>query len=190
MKEIPGIPTYFANEKGEIFSTVKKPVSKNILYPKPYKLVLSGDRGGYLMFSPFINGKQNIRKVHRVILETFVGPCPPGMACSHLDGNRKNNNIDNLEWATTIRNNDMKNIHGTVGCGEKHGGSKIKSEDVPSMIAMRKQGQTYKEIADRFNLTPEQASRIIRNKAWVHIPRAKNNKDSHSNGALYYRAGG
>src|SRR5512135_1179056 len=34
--------------------------------------------------------------VHRAVLEAFSGPCPEGMECRHLDGNRRNNHISNL----------------------------------------------------------------------------------------------
>lgn len=51
--------------------------------------------------------KNKIRKtckVHRLILETFVGPCPPDMECRHLDGNPSNNKLENLKWGTAHEN--------------------------------------------------------------------------------------
>lgn len=52
-----------------------------------------------------------IYKVHRIVLETFVGPCPDGMECDHKDRNRSNNHIENLRWVTKAENqhNTSKN---------------------------------------------------------------------------------
>jgi len=55
---------------------------------------------GYMAVS--LGGKT--RTVHRVILETFVGPCPDGMEGCHNDGDRYNNNVSNLRWDTRYEN--------------------------------------------------------------------------------------
>lgn len=61
-----------------------------------------GDRGGYLRVT--IHGKDY--KVHRLILETFVGICPtPNMQCDHINRNPQDNRLENLRWATPSENN-------------------------------------------------------------------------------------
>lgn len=49
-------------------------------------------------------GAHNTKKVHRLVLETFVGLCPAGMECLHADGNPANNCLDNLRWGTRTDN--------------------------------------------------------------------------------------
>lgn len=39
-------------------------------------------------------------RVHRIILEAFVGECPKGFECDHKDRNRSNNRVENLRWAS------------------------------------------------------------------------------------------
>jgi hypothetical protein len=41
-----------------------------------------------------------VHRVHRLVLETFIGPCPPGLQCCHWDGVRTNNRLMNLRWDT------------------------------------------------------------------------------------------
>ncbi len=50
--------------------------------------------------------------VHRIIIETFIGPCPKGMICRHLDDNPKNNRLENLEWGTYSQNTEDAIING------------------------------------------------------------------------------
>ena len=38
------------------------------------------------------------RTVHQLVLETFIGPRPPGAVASHKDGDVHNNEVSNLEW--------------------------------------------------------------------------------------------
>lgn len=43
--------------------------------------------------------------VHRIILQTFVGPAPIGTEACHKNGDPKDNNIENLRWDTRRENN-------------------------------------------------------------------------------------
>ena len=52
-------------------------------------------------------------KVHRLVLEAFVGPCPPGEEARHLNGIRHDNRLANLAWGTRIENNFDRVLHGT-----------------------------------------------------------------------------
>ncbi len=44
------------------------------------------------------------RTVHSLVLETFTGPCPPGMEALHADDNPGNNRLSNLSWGTRSEN--------------------------------------------------------------------------------------
>lgn len=49
-------------------------------------------------------GKKTFFFLHRLLLQTFVSPCPPGMVCRHLDGNQLNFSLKNLKWGTHSEN--------------------------------------------------------------------------------------
>lgn len=59
------------------------------------------NKAGYLTLGL---SKQNIQKyktVHSLVIEAFKGESPsPNHSVNHIDGDKKNNNIENLEWAT------------------------------------------------------------------------------------------
>ncbi len=59
------------------------------------------------------DGFYRMRYVHQLVLEAFVGPCPSGLECRHLDGNPDNNQLENLRWGTRLENMADKKLHGT-----------------------------------------------------------------------------
>lgn len=56
------------------------------------------NRAGYATVNLYINGARTSRTVHVLVLEAFVGPQPEGYRPCHKDGNKQNNNVNNLHW--------------------------------------------------------------------------------------------
>jgi hypothetical protein len=51
--------------------------------------------------------------VHILLATTFHGPRPEGAEVRHLDGNSRNNHVDNLAWGTRLENMQDVARHGT-----------------------------------------------------------------------------
>jgi hypothetical protein len=70
---------------------------------------------------PILNlGRRAQQFVHRLVLETFVGPRPAGHQAVHGDGDRYNNALTNLRWATRKENEADKRRHGTLLLGARN----------------------------------------------------------------------
>jgi hypothetical protein len=67
-----------------------------------------GNAEGYLSFTVRIDGKKRRFSIHRAVLISFVGPCPEGMECRHLDDDPANNQLSNLCWGTPLENAEDK----------------------------------------------------------------------------------
>lgn len=73
---------------------------------------LSGERllkphivNGYVMVTLCKDSKPFNASVHRLIAEAFIPNPENKETINHIDGNKQNNSIDNLEWATQRENN-------------------------------------------------------------------------------------
>jgi hypothetical protein len=74
---------------------------------------------GHLTVSLCSPGKQMKRLVHRLMLEAFVGPCPPGLEACHYNDDPADNRLENLRWGTRT-----ENILDAVRNGTHHNASK------------------------------------------------------------------
>lgn len=94
MKEHPIHKGYFVTEDGRVFSINRghlKELSRHICR-------------GYKVVSIYINQKQYYKKVHRLVAETYI-PNPDNLPMiNHIDEDKLNNNVDNLEWCTSQYN--------------------------------------------------------------------------------------
>lgn len=56
------------------------------------------NKNGYFQVALNKNGKRKIKYVHKIIANTFLEKT--GMIVNHIDGNKENNNVTNLEWCS------------------------------------------------------------------------------------------
>ncbi len=100
-RDIPGfIGTYQASSLGRVRTLARTRGGLPIVM-KPRENVK-----GYLVFGVVVDGSRRMRFVSRAVLSAFRGnPASPDMHADHLDGDRTNNRLDNLEWVTCTENN-------------------------------------------------------------------------------------
>lgn len=64
------------------------------------------NRNGYLQVLLYINGKGKELKVHRIVAEAFISnPCNKQQV-NHIDEDKSNNEVRNLEWVTSKENSN------------------------------------------------------------------------------------
>lgn len=72
--------------------------------PVPVVVDVNGDR---LVTIHDENGRPHTRPVAELVLESFVGPRPPGHVLRFKDGDRLNCALANLEWASAMTSRDQ-----------------------------------------------------------------------------------
>jgi hypothetical protein len=92
--------------------------------------------------------------VHRIVASAFI-PNPSNKPCiNHKDGNKKNNNISNLEWVTYKENFDHALKNGFIKLYEKNNGANLKysNSQCRDVIKRISNGLTYKEAGKKYNM--------------------------------------
>ncbi len=87
--------------------------NRNVAVPRIRLLRPCAHVDGYLVVDLSRNNKRKRMFVHRLVLMSFVGPCPDQHQVAHGNGNRLDNRLSNLRWATQRENNLDKKLHGT-----------------------------------------------------------------------------
>jgi len=91
-------------------------------------------------------------KVHRLVLEAFVGTCPPEMETMHLNGCRSDNRLENLKWGT-----HEENIDG------------LRTLDVIAIKHGLLLNVTQRQLADYFGVSRGTISDIATGKTWKDV---------------------
>ncbi len=58
------------------------------------------NHSGYLYVCLALDGVQKSKFVHRLVAESFISNVDNALEVNHIDGNKHNNCVDNLEWVT------------------------------------------------------------------------------------------
>ena len=127
---IKGFPNYSVSEQGDIRNNVTSRILTNRNSGK-----------GYFKVTLCYCGKKVEKAVHRIVAETFIPNEFNKPEVNHIDGNKKNNSVNNLEWATRQENmrhlyycldsTEMRRKMGNSRRGERNGVSRkiIRIED-------------------------------------------------------------
>lgn len=107
--------------------------------------------------------------VHRLVLDGFVGACPDGMECRHLNGDRADNRAENLLWGTRKENGEDRVTHGTSDRGEDNGNSRLDESDVCDIRFLLTWGVAKRQIARLFGVGQKTVYDIDIGKTWRHV---------------------
>lgn len=93
---------YFITENGELYSNRKSSRNPDC---KIRQLSPGLNSKGYLTVSIYCQGKLKGYTIHRLVALTFIPNPDNKPQVNHKDGNKLNNHVSNLEWATNDENN-------------------------------------------------------------------------------------
>lgn len=111
------------------------------------------------------NCKLTTYRVHKLVSNAFLGPCPKGMEVRHKNSIESDCKLNNLVYGTKRRNQFDRNGNGTTQLGYANSKSKITIQIVIAIRRLRNK-RTQDEIAELFHISPSHVSRIQLYKVW------------------------
>ena len=132
---------------------------------KPRKATLTPTGYQLLVFS--VPGSKHVgRYVHRMVMETFVGPCPEGKEVSHLNGDNSDNRLENLVYETRKENCARKVSHNTDFGGARNPAAKLTAEQV---LEIRESSAAEPVLARQYGVSRATIGRARRGDSWQRI---------------------
>ena len=166
--EIKKHPTldFWCDELGNVYDK-----SGNIKTYKPQK------RYNRIHIVPKEGGRKTV-DLHRLVVETWLGEIPKGMQVNHIDGNRQNNSVSNLEICTPSQNTQHAFDTGLTipSRGESHVFALITNDIVLQIYSLVDRLFTNEEIATKLNLKFKHVSLIRNGARWKHLFKEHNRK--------------
>jgi hypothetical protein len=106
MKQIKKFPNYQIDVNGNIQSLKTGRILK-----------INKNQKGYNHITLSNNGKSNTITIHKLVFTTYIGDTKKGYDINHIDGNKNNNSIINLELVTRKENCQKAVLNGQIKSG-------------------------------------------------------------------------
>ena len=117
--------------------------------------------------SYYKKGKNYTLRIHRLVAKAFLVNPNEKTDVNHKDGDKKNNNVENLEWLNQGEHIKHSVENDLVVYGRNHGMSKLSSKTARGIyIEYHKREATIKEIALRYKISPTTVRDIANKRTW------------------------
>lgn len=154
---------YEVSDQGDVASLARTTTSGKVLKP-----VISS--WGYRTVRLSKYGRYYDRRVARMVLETFVGPCPPGQEACHGPGGKLDDSLGNLSWGTRSKNQGEDRVRDrTSNRGARSGAAKLTAEIVIQCRRRFAAGETQVSLAAEFGVDQSVISDAVRGETWKDL---------------------
>lgn len=169
-RDIAGYPGYEVSDRGGARSWKGMGPSGGGGLDSPRPLTPRKHTKGYLR----INARHELGKIrdvyiHRAVLTAFVGECPDGYEADHINCDRTDNRLANLQWVPVVRNRKLVKERGRQVYGSAHGLTKFDEKDVPVIRQRLANGESQSLVAKSYGVSQTAISRLARGETWKEV---------------------
>jgi hypothetical protein len=133
-----------------------------ILKPNP-------DKNNYLHVILYKNKIKHTKNIHRLVAIAFIPNLKGLPDVNHIDGNKFNCHVNNLEWCTKSYNSKHAYDNNLISAiGEKNGQAKLTDKEVIEIRELKGKFSQQK-ISEMFGVSRQLISFIHLRKNWTHI---------------------
>jgi len=162
MTKIQGFENYELDELGQIWSLPKK-TRKGVRMIK----ALKHPKTGYMYVDLCKDGKVKKFTVHRLVALNMIPNPENKLQVNHINGNKTDNRVANLEWNTRSENQKHSISIGLRSAkGIKNSQAKLTEKQV---LEIRKSAHCLKTLAQKYSVSISTISEVRNNKIWTHI---------------------
>ena len=170
-RDIPGLEGFYQDSSfGQIRSVERKiairKLRSNIFYTRKIReriLRPAFHPAGYLFVN--LDRKHMGKPVHQLVARAFLGTPPDCSEVLHINGNRRDNRVDNLRYGTRSENmHDVYFQNGKVGRG------KLTMDDVQAIRTDIDYGATGQSLTKKYGVSATTISRIKRKENFSWLP--------------------
>lgn len=163
-KDIPGYEgLYQADSEGFIIKISRPQKDKRYgeytkeVVLKPYKIKNKKKEPSYNVIALSKEGTKKAFLVHRLIYLTFKGPIPENYVIDHLNGNKEDNRLDNLEACTYSENTLRAFEKGLMAKEFDRSFCKVSKEDLDLLVICLKRGVS-KSLSEKIANVPKKTT--------------------------------
>ena len=127
---------------------------------------------GFYQITLIVDGKRITKKVHNLVAEAFLPNPKHRKRVRHIDGNKLNNNLKNLEWAGPLKgiSKPFPQANNKIRCGEDALNNKYSEEQIIGVCSLLSEGNITNVDVSRITGVPSKiVSKIKNRKLWRHI---------------------
>lgn len=124
------------------------------------------DVRGYKAYN--VGARYNPYPACRLVLETFVGPCPKGLQCCHRNDDKQDDRLENLYWGTPYENKLDARRNREQNKRPNHR-SKLTYKQAAEIRRRLRNGVTGKKLAKRFRVSEVTISGIKNKKHYLEV---------------------
>jgi len=128
--------------------------------------------GGYRQVDLYVGGVPQFFYLHTLVAVAFI-PNPQGKPqVNHISGDKTDNSVMNLGWATREENNAHAARTGLMAHGERVHTAKLKSDQVTQIRSEmagekgHKRASKVRELAARYGVSPSTIYRVVSGQTW------------------------
>lgn len=167
-KDVPGYEGFYqASENGHIRSVDRIDSGNQHRKSVLMKPVLARKTGYFQVKLSTGLGRCKIMLWHRVVALTFIPNIENKRCVNHIDADKSNNKVINLEWCTHKENTHHGIKLGNITPrGEGNKSSKLKTEDV---LFIRSNSVSSKQLGKKYGVDPAHITAIRRRITWKHV---------------------
>lgn len=114
------------------------------------------------------NNKLKTHLIHRLVAAAFLPAVEGKDVVNHINGDKTDNRLENLEWCTYKENMEHASGTGLMSFGDDHHTAKLTASKARAIRSLHSEGRTYASLSREYGVSPKSIMNVVNNRTWTH----------------------